>query len=143
MVILNRIKNQEDNVFIKCVYLIWFSLLKYCVFMKSLRRIEVSSFVRYVRISPFKVRRILDQVRGRSCNEALLILKFMPHRSCSIISKAILSAVANAKSNFGLINENFVIVEARVDAGPVLKRFCPHAQGRGFPIKKRMSHIAS
>lgn len=75
--------------------------------------------------------------------EALLILKFMPYKSCLIVSKVILSAMSNAKSNFGLSNESFRIVEARVDDGPFMKRFCPHAQGRGFPIKKRMSHIVS
>lgn len=111
--------------------------------MKSIRKLEISCFARYVRISPFKVRRILDQIRGRSCNEALIILKFLPHKSCLAISKAILSAISNAKSNFGLVNESFVVSEARVDTGPTLKRFCPHAQGRGFPIKKRMSHIVS
>lgn len=111
--------------------------------MKYNRKLEVSSFARYVRISPFKVRRILDQIRGFDCTEALLILKFMPHRSALVISKVILAAIANARVNFGLVNESFVIKEARVDAGPILKRFCPHAQGRGFPIKKRMSHIVS
>lgn len=111
--------------------------------MVSKRKIEISSFVRYVRMSPFKVRRILDQVRGRSCNEALLILKFMPHKACPIISKAIFSAVSNAKANYGLVDESFKIIEARVDSGPILKRFCPHAQGRAFPIKKRISHIVS
>lgn len=103
---------------------------------------EYCAYARYVRISPSKVRRILDQIRGRSSNEALLILKFMPYKGCLIISKVIVSAVANAKSNFGLTNNSFFISEAWVDEGPALKRFCPHAQGRGFPIKKRLSHIA-
>lgn len=101
------------------------------------------AFSRFVRISPSKVRRILDQIRGRSVNEALIILKFMPYKVCPIISKVISSAVANEKikltSKEGLLS----ITEARADEGPVLKRFCPHAQGRGFPIKKRMSHITS
>lgn len=111
--------------------------------MKSIRKVEISSFARYIRMSPFKIRRILNQIRGRSCNEALLILKFMPHKACPIISKTILSAISNAKANYGLVEDSFIIVEARVDSGPVLKRFCPHAQGRAFPIKKRISHIAS
>lgn len=111
--------------------------------MKSKRNVEICSFVRYVRISPFKIRRILDQVRGRSCNEALLILKFMPHKACTVVSKAIFSAVSNARANYGLVDESFIITEARADSGPILKRFCPHAQGRAFPIKKRVSHIVS
>lgn len=102
------------------------------------------AFSRYVRISPFKVRRIIDQIRGRSSNEALLILKFMPYKSCPVISKLIISAVSNAKSTLNLDDSRyFLINEIRVDEGPALKRFCPHAQGRGFPIKKRFSHIAS
>lgn len=113
--------------------------------MKKNKNLEVSAFARYVRISPAKVRRILNQLRGRSCNEALMILKFMPHKSCPIISKVIISAMSNAKANLGIIDKEIPILisEARVDEGPSLKRFCPHAQGRGFPIRKRMSHIVS
>lgn len=103
------------------------------------------AFSRFVRVSPSKVRRILDQIRGRSVNESLIILKFMPYKVCSIISKVIFSAAANEKVKSNLISTegSLFITEARADEGPVLKRFCPHAQGRGFPIKKRMSHITS
>lgn len=111
--------------------------------MNNSKSLEIYAFARYVRISPSKVRRILNQLRGRSCNEALMILKFMPHKACPLIAKVIVSAMSNAKSNFGIVDNtvNMLISEARVDEGPSLKRFCPHAQGRGFPIKKRMSHI--
>lgn len=98
---------------------------------------------KYVRISPLKVRKVIDQIRNRNCNDALLILKFMPQKSCLVLSKIILSAISNAKNNWGWENKSFFILEARVDEGPFLKRFCPHAQGRAFPIKKRMSHIVS
>jgi len=113
--------------------------------MKNNKCLEVYAFARYVRVSPAKIRRILNQLRGRSCNEALMILKFMPHKACFIISKVIISAMANAKSNLGIVDQESIILisEARVDEGPSLKRFCPHAQGRGFPIRKRMSHIVS
>jgi large subunit ribosomal protein L22 len=117
----------------------------YLVNMKNLENINAYAFSRYVRISPSKIRRVLNQLKGRSCNEALIILKFMPYKACPIISKVISSAVANAKStsNVELKEGSLFIIEARVDSGPVLKRFCPHAQGRGFPIKKRTSHIIS
>jgi large subunit ribosomal protein L22 len=111
--------------------------------MKNKIKMEASAFSRYVRISPSKVRRILDQIRGRSSEEALMILRFMPYKACPLISKVIYSALANAKQKFNLDANSLFIVEARADAGPVLKRFCPHAQGRGFPIKKQMSHIIS
>jgi large subunit ribosomal protein L22 len=105
--------------------------------------IEGYATARYIRISPSKIRRILNELKGRSFNEAILILKFMPYKMCPIISKLLFSAVANAKNRYNLSTNNFIVAEARVDSGPVLKRFCPHAQGRGFPIKKRMSHIIS
>lgn len=111
--------------------------------MKSIKNLEVTGFARYIRISPSKVRRILDQIRGRSCNEALLLLNFLPYRSCSVIAKLINSVVSNAKVNYGLVDKSFFISQVWADPGPILKRFCPHAQGRGFPIKKRMSHIVS
>nr|YP_010700334.1 ribosomal protein L22 [Flexiglena variabilis]WCH63476.1 ribosomal protein L22 [Flexiglena variabilis] len=109
--------------------------------MKDSKILEAKAFSRYVRISPLKVRRVLDQVRGRSYNEALLILQFLPNKSSNIILKVLQSAVSNAKKNLGFLESSIFISEARVDEGPVLKRFRPHAQGRGFPIKKSMSHI--
>jgi len=109
--------------------------------MKQIIKSEACAFSRYVRISPSKIRRVLNQVRGRSCDEAIMILKFLPYKSAPILSKVILSAVSNAKHLFE--STSFFISEARVDEGPILKRTCPHAQGRGFPIKKQMSHITS
>lgn len=111
--------------------------------MKKHINFQICAYTKYVRISPSKVRRIIDQIRNRSCNESLLILKFMPHKACLILSKVISSAISNAESKYLLTGKSFFISEARVDEGPSLKRFCPHAQGRGFPIKKRMSHIVS
>lgn len=111
--------------------------------MKQNDKLEAFAITRYIRISPSKVRRILDQIRGRSCNEALIILKFMSYKSCPIISKVISSAVSNANNKFNSPEGSFFITEARADSGPSLKRFCPHAQGRGFPIKKQMCHIIS
>jgi large subunit ribosomal protein L22 len=105
--------------------------------------IEGYATARYIRISPVKVQRVLSELKGRSFNEAILILKFMPYKTCPIVSKLLFSAIANAKNKYNLSTNNFVVIEARVDSGPVLKRFCPHAQGKGFPIKKRMSHIIS
>ena len=108
---------------------------------KSFDLLESFAFSRYIRISPFKVRRILDQIRGRSLQDVLIILRFMPYRSCLVILKVVNSAVANLKVTYKISDSNIFIKEARADEGPTLKRFRPHAQGRGFPIKKRMSHI--
>lgn len=111
--------------------------------MKKNELLEAKAFSRYVRISPLKVRRILDQIRGLPYEEAILILRFLPNKSCNIILKVLKSAVSNAKKRFNFVESSIFISEARADEGPVLKRFRPHAQGRGFPIKKSLSHIIS
>ena len=111
--------------------------------MKNINKLEASAFSRYIRMSPFKVRRILDQLRGRSYEESLMILKFMPYKACLPILKTLESAGANARNKFNVSDSSLYISEARADAGPTLKRFRPHAQGRGFPIKKQMCHIIS
>lgn len=109
--------------------------------MRKLINPEAKAFSKYLRVSPFKVRRILDQIRGRSYNDSLIILKFMPYKCCYPILKVLLSAVSNAKEMYNFDESNIFITEAKADSGPILKRFRPHAQGRGFPIKKPMCHI--
>jgi large subunit ribosomal protein L22 len=102
---------------------------------------EVKAIARYVRMSPFKVRRVLDQIRGRSYREALIILEFMPYRACEPILKVLRSAVANAEHNAGLNPGDLQITQAYADQGPVLKRFQPRAQGRAYQIRKPSCHI--
>lgn len=96
---------------------------------------------RYIRMSPHKVRRVLDQIRGRSYREALIILEFMPYRACDPILKVLRSAVANAEHNEGLNPTDLVVSQAYADQGPSLKRFRPRAQGRAYPIRKPTCHI--
>jgi large subunit ribosomal protein L22 len=102
---------------------------------------ETKAIARYIRMSPFKVRRVLDQIRGRSYREALIILEFMPYRSCEPILKVLRSAVANAEHNSGLDPAALVITKAYADMGPSLKRFRPRAQGRAYQIRKPTCHI--
>lgn len=109
--------------------------------MTTITNIEAKAFSRNVRMSPFKVRRVLDQIRGRSYEEALMILEFMPYRACKPILKVLSSAAANAKHNLGMNKSTLFISEARADQGPKMKRFRPRAQGRGFPIQKPTCHI--
>ena len=97
---------------------------------------------RFIRGSVSKVRRVLDQIRGRSYREALIMLEFMPYRSTGPITKVLRSAVANAEHNMGLDPATLVISEAIADMGPSLKRFRPRAQGRAFAIKKQTCHIS-
>ena len=96
---------------------------------------------RFIRGSASKVRRVLDQIRGRSYREALIILEFMPYRACDPILKVLRSAVANAENNEGLDPATLVVSQAFADGGPTLKRFRPRAQGRAYQIRKPTCHI--
>nr|YP_011005866.1 50S ribosomal protein L22 [Desmarestia aculeata]QWK43713.1 ribosomal protein L22 [Desmarestia aculeata]WAM62870.1 50S ribosomal protein L22 [Desmarestia aculeata] len=96
---------------------------------------------KYIRISSTKVRRVLDQIRGRSYLEALMLLQFMPYRACGPIWQVLNSAAANAENNSGLNKEDLIVKTVFADQGPVLRRFRPRAQGRGFQIRKPTCHI--
>ena len=97
---------------------------------------------RYIRGSVSKVRRVLDQIRGRTYRDALIMLEFMPCRSTGPITKVLRSAVANAEHNLGLDPASLVITQAIADMGPSMKRYRPRAQGRAFAIKKQTCHIS-
>ena len=97
---------------------------------------------RFIRGSASKVRRVLDQIRGRTYRDALIMLEFMPYRSTGPITKVLRSAVANAEHNLGLDPSSLVITTASADMGPSMKRFRPRAQGRAFAIKKQTCHIS-
>jgi large subunit ribosomal protein L22 len=101
---------------------------------------------RHVRMSPMKVRRVVDLVRGMPASDAQAIIKFDPHAASEPVGKVLDSAVANAGHlahvrSQRLDLDDLVIVEAYVDEGPTLKRFRPRAQGRAYRIRKRTSHI--
>jgi large subunit ribosomal protein L22 len=102
---------------------------------------ETKAIARFVRMSPYKVRRVLDQIRGRSYREALIVLEFMPYRACEPVLKVLRSAVANAEHNSGLDPTKLVVSQAYADGGPALKRFRPRAQGRAYKIRKPTCHI--
>lgn len=102
---------------------------------------QAKATARYIRMSPRKIRRVLDQIRGLSYREALIILEFMPYRACDPVLKVLRSAVANAENNLGLDPSKLVVSEAFADQGPVLKRYRPRAQGRAYMIRKPTSHI--
>jgi len=97
---------------------------------------------RFIRGSASKVRRVLDQIRGRTYRDALIMLEFMPYRSTAPITKVLRSAVANAEHNLGLDPSSLIITSANADMGPSMKRFRPRAQGRAFAIKKQTCHIS-
>lgn len=109
--------------------------------LDTTQSISTSATARYIRMSPYKVRRVLDQIRGRSYREALIMLEFMPYRACDPILKVLRSAVANAEHNQGLNPANLVVSQAYADQGATLKRYRPRAQGRAYQIRKPTCHI--
>ena len=103
--------------------------------------VEVRAIEKHIRISPSKVRRVLETIRGKPVNEALAILRFLPQRAAGPVAKAVKSAAANAETNFNLDRDQLVIVRATADDGRRLKRYMPRARGRVNQILKRSSHI--
>jgi large subunit ribosomal protein L22 len=97
---------------------------------------------RMIRMSPLKVRRVLNQIQGCSYEEALVLLRFLPYRACHPVAKVLKSAAANAVNNFSVPRAYLEIDKAFVEQGPILKRIRPRAKGRIYPIKKRTSHIS-
>ena len=102
---------------------------------------EVTAKLRFLRMSPRKVRLIVDMIRGKKVTRALDILSVMPKRAARPVLKLLNSAVANAKHNHSLAVENLKVAQIYVDGGPVLKRWMPKAHGRATPIRERTSHI--
>jgi large subunit ribosomal protein L22 len=102
---------------------------------------EVKAVAKYVRVSPTKVRKVARAVKGKSVEEALNALGFMPHRSAHVLGKIIRSALANAEQKPNIEVDNLSIANILVNQGPSLKRFRPRAMGRATRILKRTSHI--
>nr|YP_010021062.1 ribosomal protein L22 [Chaetoceros muellerii]QOK36081.1 ribosomal protein L22 [Chaetoceros muellerii]UHB41410.1 ribosomal protein L22 [Chaetoceros sp. DS1] len=102
---------------------------------------SVKAVAKYIRMSPHKVRRVLDQIRGRSYQEALMILEFLPYSAGGPVWQIVHSAAANAKNNYNLDKKKLIIDTVYADEGPKLKRIRPRAQGRAYKILKPTCHI--
>jgi large subunit ribosomal protein L22 len=96
---------------------------------------------RFARISPTKVRPVARLIRGRYADEALEALRYMPKRGARMLEKVLRSALGNAEDQGVRRVENLVIMEARVDNGPMFKRLQPRARGMAFLVRHRYSHI--
>ena len=103
---------------------------------------EARAKARYVRVTPRKARRVVDLIRGLPAEEAQAVLEFAPQSASEPVGKVLASAIANADA-IGDRNARGMlwVHRAWVDEGPTLKRFRPRAQGRGYRINKRTSHI--
>ena len=103
---------------------------------------EARAKARYVRVTPRKARRVVDLIRGLPAEEAQAVLEFAPQSASEPVGKVLASAIANADTMGDRNSRGMLWVHrAWVDEGPTLKRFRPRAQGRGYRINKRTSHI--
>jgi large subunit ribosomal protein L22 len=102
---------------------------------------EARAKARYVRVTPRKARRVVDLIRGLPADQAQAVLEFSPQAASEPVGKVLASAIANADAIGGRDRGMLWVRRAWVDEGPTLTRFRPRAQGRGYRINKRTSHI--
>jgi large subunit ribosomal protein L22 len=102
---------------------------------------EARAKARYVRVTPRKARRVVELIRGLPAEEAKAMLSFAPQSASDPVGKVLASAIANAEFTGRTTASSLVVSSAWVDEGPTLRRFRPRAQGRGYRINKRTSHI--
>jgi large subunit ribosomal protein L22 len=107
------------------------------------KRNDTSSkaIAKFIRISPYKVRQVLDVIRGKSYPEAVGILNNTNKAASPVLLKLLNSAAANAENNKGMDKNTLYVSECFADQGPTLKRIRPRAKGRAYRILKRTSHI--
>ena len=96
---------------------------------------------KFVRIAPRKVQIICDMIRGKEAAYAQALMENTPKAGCEYVIKVLKSAMANAENNFEMDPEKLYVCETFANAGPILKRGMPRAQGRMYRINKRTSHI--
>ena len=102
---------------------------------------EAKATAKYVRISPRKVKIVCDLIRGKSVPQATAILMATPKAASEVLVKVLKSAAANAENNHQMDPEKLYVSETYANPGPIIKRMMPRAQGRGYRINKRTSHV--
>ena len=102
---------------------------------------EYQAIHRYADMSPRKIRPFATLIRGRPADEALELLRYLPNKSARLLEQVVKSALGNAEDRGARNIEDLVIVESRVDGGPIMKRIMPRARGTAYPIKRRYAHI--
>jgi len=108
--------------------------------MATAEKKEARAIHRYARISPTKVRQVINLIRGKDVGVALAILQETNKRAARIVEKLLKSAIANAEMK-DMDIDNLYIKEVRAEDGPILKRYMPRAYGRATMIRRRYSHI--
>ena len=102
---------------------------------------EARAYLRYARISPRKVKVVLDLIRNKPASTALAIVKHTPKAASELLEKLLNSAVANAENNHDMDKNRLYVAECFVSPGPTMKRMRPMSHGRAFRILKRSSHV--
>ena len=102
---------------------------------------EAKAVAKYVRMTPRKIRAVLDIIRGKKVENAFSILKFTNRRAAGVVAKLLKSAVDNAIKDKKFNEEHLFVKEIYADIGPTMKRYMPRAMGRAASIHKRTSHI--
>ena len=102
---------------------------------------EYKATYKYADMSARKIRLFATLVRGRAADEALELLRFYPNKSARLLEQVIRSAQGNAEDRGARDVDDLVVLESRVDGGPMMKRIMPRARGTAYPIKRRIAHI--
>jgi len=104
--------------------------------------LETKAVEKYIRMSPRKIRYVVDMIKSKPIEDAIDILSLTPRKAAAVIKKAIQSAISNATENHKMKEEDLFISRILVNEGPTLKRFRPRARGRATKIRKRTSHLS-
>lgn len=102
---------------------------------------DIHASIRYARMSPQKIRLVLDMVRGLDVTEALDILRFTQKSAARLVFKLLNSAIANAEENFGLNRDDLMVHRIFADQGPIRRWRRFGARGRFKPLQRRYSHV--
>jgi large subunit ribosomal protein L22 len=102
---------------------------------------EYKAIYRYADMSARKVRPYASMIRGKMADEALEMLRFLPNKSARLLEQVLKSAQGNAEDRGARDVDDLMVVESRVDGGPIMKRIMPRARGTAYPIKRRIAHI--
>ena len=102
---------------------------------------EYKALHRFADMSARKIRPFATLIRGRHADEALELLRFLPNKSARLLEQVLKSALGNAEDRGARNIEDLVVLESRVDGGPMMKRIQPRARGTAYVIRRRLAHI--
>ena len=102
---------------------------------------EYKASHRFADMSARKMRPFATLIRGKRADEAMELLRFLPNKSARLLEQVLKSALGNAEDRGARYIEDLVVVDSRIDGGPIMKRIQPRARGTAYPIKRRYSHI--